>query len=510
MGGPQDKEPPKLVSSRPGNNSKNFKGSELRFEFNEFIQPNNPNEEIIITPSLGKKTKYLVKKNELVIVPELSLAPNTTYSINFREGIQDITERNKPENLQLAFSTGPTIDSLFIKGSLREALTEKIPDNVTVAIYQSDTFNIFKHTPVYFTKSNKAGEYRINNLKEGHYYLYAFQDKNKNLKVDSRSERFGFLAEPVILDTTYVKKVYPIQLFMADTRQPKVTTIRHSQGKSRLRLNKPVDSIYARSVHRISYNFTDNQAELDIYHSLPELDSVPVYLSSRDSLGQPLDTTIFVKTYTAKFIKEEFKIAKRNPQIDHRQKTYTISLYHTKPLTAYTRDSIFVQLDSATQRGPTTITFDTLRKLVNLKFDIPIDSNHRYQLRLGRAAFISNENDSSKADAATIDIRPLEELATLSIEVETATPNYLLQLITPEGTVAAQVRNPIKHVFTHLDPKEYKIRVLLDDNRNGRWDPGNILLHIPPELVHFHLNSEGKYPVPLRANWEVGPLLITF
>lgn len=509
-GGPQDKEPPKLIDSRPADNGKNFAGSEWRFEFDEYIQLNNPNEEIIITPAVGKKTKYLAKRNELVIIPEQPLAPNTTYNINFREGVQDITERNKPENLQLAFSTGPTIDSLFIRGTLREALTEKIPDNITIAIYHSDTFNIFKHAPVYFTKSNKAGEYRINNLKNGTYRLYAFQDKNKNLKVDSRSERFGFLTEPIQLDTATTKQTYPLQLFQVDTRVPRVTTIRNSEGKSRIRLNKPLDSIHASSTHPITYNFTDNQAELDIYHRLSTPDSITVRLTAQDSIDQLMDTTIFVKTSTAKFIKEDFKLTTRNATLLHRQKEYIVTFQHSKPLHALTLDSIYVRLDSATTRPAEIKRIDTLRKMITAKFSIPIDSNHRYQLYTGKGAFISNEADSSKSKSTAIDIKRVDELATLSIEIKTPSPNYLLQLLAPDGAISAQTKNPTKYTFTHLEPKEYKIRVIIDDNNNNRWDPGNIQLNIPPEHVYFYTNTEGKHTIPLRANWEVGPLLITF
>ncbi len=509
-GGPQDKQPPKLVASKPADNSKNFKGSEWRFEFDEYIQPNNPNEEIIITPSVGKQTKYLVKRNELVIIPERPLEPNTTYSINFREGVQDITERNKPDNLQIAFSTGPTIDSLSIRGSLRHALTEKIPENVTIAIYSSDTFNIFKHTPVYFTKSSKAGEYRLNNLKHGTYYLYAFQDKNKNLRVDSRSEAFGFLAAPIQLDTLTTKRAYPLQLFTVDTREPRVTTVRNSEGRSRVRLNKPIDSIHASSPHPITYHFTDNQGELDINHHLATEDSVRVRLTARDSIGQSLDTTIFVKTSTAKFLKEDFKITTRNARVLHNQKKYSITVHHSKAIKSLNLDSVYVRIDSTTTHTPTITSIDGLRKTISLAFTIPIDSTHRYELRFGRGALISYEQDSSKTLALPIDIKPADELATLSIEVKTSAPNYILQLLTSEGAIAAQVQNPIRYTFTHLEPKEYKLRVIVDANANGKWDPGNILQRMPPEHVHFYQNTEGQYSVPLRANWEVGPLLITF
>ena len=125
---------------------------------------------------------------------------NTTYNINFRDGVQDLNEGNPAENLRIAFSTGAIIDSLIIAGRVKETFSEKAPDKITVALYQSDTFNIYNHTPTYFTKCNKEGVFSIQNLKPGTYYVYAFDDKNKNLKVDSKTERFGFKTLPVMLN----------------------------------------------------------------------------------------------------------------------------------------------------------------------------------------------------------------------------------------------------------------------------------------------------------------------
>ena len=65
-GGPKDETPPELISSIPANNEKNFKGSTIELEFNEDIKLKDPKEEILITPSLGKETKFIAKKKKVV------------------------------------------------------------------------------------------------------------------------------------------------------------------------------------------------------------------------------------------------------------------------------------------------------------------------------------------------------------------------------------------------------------------------------------------------------------
>ena len=79
-----------LVSSIPTNNQRNFTGKSIELTFNEDIKLKDPKEEILIVPSVGKKTLFTVKKRKLIIEPELDWQPNTTYSFNFRDGVQDI------------------------------------------------------------------------------------------------------------------------------------------------------------------------------------------------------------------------------------------------------------------------------------------------------------------------------------------------------------------------------------------------------------------------------------
>src|SRR5690606_11658235 len=105
---------PVLLSSIPANNQTLYSDKTITLNFNEFVQLNNPNEQIIITPALVKNFKAVVRKNRVVITIDEDWKPNTTYAINFREAIQDITEKNRAQDLKLAFSTGSYIDSLSI------------------------------------------------------------------------------------------------------------------------------------------------------------------------------------------------------------------------------------------------------------------------------------------------------------------------------------------------------------------------------------------------------------
>jgi hypothetical protein len=198
-GGPKDAIPPQLVRSNPEKKGVNFKGNEIELTFDELIQLNNPREQLIITPSIGKKFELTAKKNRVTLELNAPLQENTTYNINFRESIQDLTEKN-PAKIKLAFSTGSYIDSLSVTGFVIDLLTDLRVKNYTVALVQAtDTFNIFKHPASWISLTDDAGKFSIENLKPGSYFLYAFEDRNKNLIVDSKTEKYGFKSENINL-----------------------------------------------------------------------------------------------------------------------------------------------------------------------------------------------------------------------------------------------------------------------------------------------------------------------
>jgi len=52
--------------------------------------------------------------------------------------------------------------------------------------------------------------------------------------------------------------------------------------------------------------------------------------------------------------------------------------------------------------------------------------------------------------------------------------------------------------FEYLYPKTYILKVIVDNNGNGRWDTGNYLKKLQPERVIYY-----SQPVEIRSNWEM-------
>jgi len=521
-GGPKDTDPPELLSSSPANGEKNFKGTSLELTFNEYIKLKDPKEEILITPFIGTNTRFTAKKNKVIITPENKWIDSTTYSIAFREGIQDINESNPTDDLHLAFSTGPIIDSLEIHGSISEIFKEQVPEKITVGLYQSDTFDIFKHKPPLFSKSDKAGNFSIRNLKAGTYHIYAFDDKNKNQKVDSKTERFGFIAKQI--DLTQVtdtlrnpKDSLKIRLFHLDTRPVKLTSIRNTNSVSIIRFNKLVDSVkLSTDSIPIIYTFGDNKSEIILYKDFDKKDSLKINISATDSLNQKLDTLVYAKFLDTKIIPEKFKLSAWKEKYDLVTNSLLAEATSNKLLASLNYDSIYIQIDTANFQQITSkeISFDTLHKKIQLKTILKVNpkaKNPTPVLLFGKGAFVSIDNDSSKSQDLKIQIPKLESTGIVSVELKTKEPHFEVLLTTASNnSIVKSFRDLKKYTFSYLEPGEYKITILVDSNNNKRWDPGDFYKKEEPERVILYKTLEKKDSFPIRANWELGPLVITF
>lgn len=519
QGGPKDTIPPTVIKYHPKPNETNFNDNEIIITFSEPVQLNNPKEEIIIVPTIGLKTEYKLKGNSLVITPELRWKENTTYNLNLREAVKDITENNpaldtengKDQPIHLAFSTGPTIDTLSIAGSVRDALTDQIPENITVALYRSDTFNIFEDIPEYFTKTDKQGNFLITNLKQGNFRLYAFNDKNKNLKAESRTEKFGFLATTIQLDSNVSK--LKVHLVNIDSRKPRLTSSRNQSNVNIIRFNKPIAEYRIISDSTVLSTFNNNQTEILAYYQKTAIDSTLIQVKAQDSIQQYIDTLLYIKRDNRPKIKETFRISATDLfyNIDNNQLEFKVT--YNKPLKHVNPDSLYIQYDSLT-RLPLKLKnykIDTALNQLIVSEPIPIDSLPKApKITFAPSFAISIDNDTSRRAAPTLKLIDTPTTSTLKVELQTQRPHFILQVLSASNKIIREYIDQKKIKINYLPPETVRLRVIIDENGNGRWDTANYPQNKEPEKIIYYLNSEKKPEVPLRANWEVGPLRITF
>lgn len=534
-GGPKDTIPPKLISTNPKNEQTNFNGTTVELEFNEYLNLNAAKEQVIITPSIGKEYEITSKRNTVKINLNTELDPNTTYTINFREAIQDITERNPVRNLKLAFSTGSYVDSLSIQGKVTDLITNKEMKDVTVALqHYSDTLSILQYPSFYFTRTDEKGNFKLDYIKPGLYQLYAYADKNKNLIVDSRNETYAFLAEPINLRKDTAK--LNLKMTRLDTRELKITSARPYNTYFNIKTNKYVTTHTITAPNQdLRYYYGEDQSNIRLYNTFHDLDSLLIRFTASDSSGSTIDTTLYAKFRKEENIqKEKFTMSITEASITARTGTINIRYTFNKPVELFNLDSIWFRKDSLTdiRFKPSDATWDsttnsfTLSKTVDKRlFLIQEPDPEAPQLKAKdttalikpinelftrKAAFISVEGDSSAAIKQKIDISQPAQLSEILYKVKTKHPYILVQLLSKDFKVLKQ-STAKKGVFIDLPSGDYIIRYIIDRNQNNRWDPGNYLKKEEPEKMYYSLDPKGALNRPLKANWtlELDPMLIS-
>src|SRR5688572_27347745 len=105
QGGPRDTLPPLLTRATPADSTLNFRGNRIELTFNEYIDLENPQQKVLISPTIDPNME--VRLRTLTIRLRDTLDPNTTYTINFGDALKDINEGNVARDFTYTFSTGP-------------------------------------------------------------------------------------------------------------------------------------------------------------------------------------------------------------------------------------------------------------------------------------------------------------------------------------------------------------------------------------------------------------------
>lgn len=535
-GGPKDTIPPILIRSLPSQNQINYSGKTIELTFSEMIILNNAKEQIIIAPTTANPYDISYKKNKVTMKFEQELHDSVTYSINFREAVQDINEKNLVENLQLAFSTGSYIDSLSIAGVVTNPLRDEISKEATVAIFASnDTLSIFKHKPSYLTKTNIKGEFRLNNLKPGEYTLYAFEDKNRNLIADSKTEAYAFKSQRIILRADTAGILLP--LVKLDARPLKLTSLRPYNNYFNIKTSKNMSSYKARYVagtDSLITSFGEDRANVRVYNAI-HTDSTLIAFSAIDSIGNKLDSSFYIKFNTRNTTPEKFSANIDKISLLEEKGIFQAFINFNKPTFLINTDSLLFLIDSAhvIPISSSSIEWDTLTNQARITKKIDpalfrvsavqaqnavaakkqaMARRLKNQFIIGKGTFISIDNDT--VTKFLKDVIPLktEDLGVLVVKIQTKESSYVTQLLDKDFNIIRTSRNQKQTRWDDLPPGSYRIRLIIDKNNNGKWDPGNYLTRHEPEPITYYQNPKIS-PVNttfLKANWEVDDLLITY
>jgi hypothetical protein len=504
-GGPKDTISPKvdLDKSYPKPNTLNYKEKVVELTFDENIQINNINDQLLITPLEENPYKVVPRRNKIRLEFEKPFSPNTTYTLNFRESIKDLTEGNTAKNLILSFSTGPYIDSIYINGTVTDLNNNKSEENILVSLYKSgDTLTPKNSKPIYFTKTDKLGYYSIKNIKNGLYDLYAIDDKSNNLKYDE-TDRLSFIKK-INLDTSHSKVNLKLAYF--DTTPPYIRSNKPSEDIYEVLFNEGIqkETVQGENKSDLIFNTSPDGKSLYIYNIFNTTDSIPVKLQVSDSTGNVLEKNIKIKFSLAKDKKEfiDFTMSYLPSDKILTPNNVKINILFNRPLTKYTLNKILLIEDTI----KTSINPESFTWLTKTNLEIAKTSKAKDSIVLIVPENTFNFRDkSNKGDTVKFTFKKDADVAVLSGRIQTTKTNFIVELLDENYKLVDKVINKTFFRFEYLAPGSYYLRAIEDTNKNEKWDSGNLSKDIQPEQVYFY-----KDKIQLRANWEVQDITFNF
>ena len=429
-GGLKDSLAPVLVTAVPALNSTNFKGNKIVFTFNEYVDVQDAQNNVLVSPFPKTNPQISFKLKTVTVKIKDTLLANTTYAINFGNAIRDNNEGNPYKNFTYVFSTGNTIDSLKLRGKVLMAESGKADSTLVALLYRNAPDSAVEtRRPDYLAKLDKLGNFTFINLSAGSYKLYALKDGDGGKTYNSKIEPFAFNDTDVMV---------------ADSTAP-VTMYAYAEEK-------------------------DNKSK-------------PTASQNNITAKAPADKKIKFSTSLTASLQSLLA---------------PLSLSFSKPLKSFDDKKIILTDSSFRKIDGVTMLLDSTKKILNLTVKWTEDFDYRLIINK-EAATDTMGNQFFKTDTIRFKSKRESDYGNLLIRFT----NYqqakhpVLQFFKGDEMIASAAITGTTWSDKLFEPGEYEIRILYDENKNGKWDPGNYTKKIQPEKA---VTLEKK--ITVRANWD--------
>jgi hypothetical protein len=497
-GGLKDTLAPILNVSLPKNYSTNFKAKEIKLTFDEYIKLKDLNKQLIISPPMKHEpliTPTSISKYITIKILD-TLQPNTTYSFNFGQSIEDNNEGNPYNQFKYVFSTGTYIDSLSIGGTVKDVYKKEVESFVSVMLYDvNDTFNdsvVYNEVPRYITNTlDSLKTFKLENLKAGKYLLVAMKDYNSNNKFNPKKDKIGFHKEIITIpgDT-----VYELKLFKETLPFKAYKPFQASAN----RVIVPYEGIAKDTKITLKNGVTILPT---IITNFPKKDSLQVWYNPLkvDSLSMALTKDKYQKDFNFKIKaskKDSLNInAVQSGSLNFKER---FTLTTNTPLDKFDHSKIkLINKDSVSVDFKTE--YDEFNQL--LFFDFKKEPLEKYTFQIMPGALTDYLGQSNDTLVYNLTTRDLSDYGNLKVNLQNVKRfPVIVELTNENGDVLATQysESSSKVEFNLVDPTLFWLRAIYDDNKNKEWDSGNYLEKRQAEEVIYFSKA-----IDVRANWDV-------
>ena len=497
-GGLKDTLAPVLKMSFPKNYTTNFKENEIKLTFDEYIKLKDLKKQLIISPPMKNEPMILPTTVSKYITIKINdtLQPDTTYSFNFGQSIEDNNEGNPYSQFKYVFSTGAFIDSLTLSGSVKDAYNKEVESFVSVMLYDvNDKFNdsvVYNENPRYVTNTlDSLKTFKLENLKAGKYLLVGMKDYNSNNKFNPKKDKIGFKKQFITIPTDSVQE---IKIFKEVLPYKAYKPVQVSGNRLLLPYEGEADAV------KIALK---NAAEIlpTIITKFPKKDSLQVWFKPLkiDSLAMAVAKDKYKADFNFKIKtqkKDSINITAVQSGVLNFREQFTLE--SAIPLTKFDNSKIKL-VNKDTVSVDFTTKYDDFNQQLFFDFKREPSENYTFTIMPGALTdYLEQPNDTLIFKLST---RNLSDYGNLAVNLQNVKHfPVIVELTNEKGDVLASEysESSSKVEFNLVEPSLFWLRVVYDDNKNKKWDSGNFIEKRQAEEVVYFSKA-----IDVRANWDV-------
>lgn len=529
-GGPEDFDPPTIVSVVPAPYTTSFTGRSIVLEFSEYVHRASVNESVFISPSVGP-LEFDWSGKEVEISFTRALKENTTYVVNVGTDVRDIRNDNRmAQAFVLAFSTGDSIDRGAMEGRVFPAQAGGEVSGIMLFAYKldgldPDTLDPTVLQPDYITQTGSDGGFFFRHLTLGRYRVCAVRDRYRDLLYNPETDEYGVLSRDILLtpEDTLASGLM-IRMARADTTAPRLLEVRvHNDRLLTLAFSEGMDSVGLSRAVQITDTVSGSPLQVrSVSVSLPERKELFVetdrqredagYLLTvsglRDSSGlviSPLaDRLIFTgssdpDTVGPILVASPYPDSARNADVDG-----MLTLLFSEPLRAQDPEAVVELKDTL---GPVAVerTWAGHAILLNPRASLRSLTWHTLSVRSGLLADLAGNRGADTVLVFRFQTLDTDRFSGVEGTVTDRSPGDTTGPIILSARRVDRKDAPVRTMqaeksgrfsFDRLLEGRYILEAFRDRNANGSYDAGSVFPFEPSERFVARTDT-----LRLRARW---------
>jgi hypothetical protein len=439
-----------------------------------------------VEPDVGIPFNISWKRKSMLVTFQQSLPDSVTVIVSLGTELADVNNNRLGQPFQLAFSTGTSIDSAGVDIATVSFDSVRGEDGMTVGLFRESALD---QPAVYMSESDTSGIVRFRYATPGSYRAFIFDDRNRNWIIDS-GERLFPAGENVQVSTDSIRTAATIAYTELDTVRPTILGVGLlSDRRLRIRFSEEVQLSEKSGISLKADNglFTTGWLYTD------PSDATIAYARSNESLLPNLAFTVSVENVADR---QGNQVApfEQSFQGSAQPDTTQMRIIRIPGNGIVTPSDSLLIVYSDILEGSAVLDSLTLidgDRSVKPWTDIVMTANRarvyrsggwrvgqQYQLRAWNPSeqrfLLYSFRVEDPSTFGNIEIQFLNEWTD---------DQKIAELLIEGETVYRRSSNGTSLIIESVPPGDYSLRVWVDGNENGRWDPPGLINR--GELVHL-------------------------